>query len=209
MSFWTEERVAEAARLKAAGYSSSQVARLIGAPSRNAVIGVLHRRGISGGKWEWTPERDEELRRLHGMKLSMREIGYRIGIGAASVAKRIGKLGLPRNSISEQMFRHHGSTPKSSNNPVPRVRKLIPPPKPPAEPPNCEPVSLMLHGSDQCAFPVRDFTSPDAPFFCGAPRDTHHPSYCAWHRAIAAGVGTASERAVFVGTPQFTFGSAA
>jgi hypothetical protein len=43
---WTEERLAQAAKLAGEGLSSSQIAVQIGAPSRNVVIGKFARHGI-------------------------------------------------------------------------------------------------------------------------------------------------------------------
>jgi len=48
---WTEERIAEAERLFGEGNSAAQVAAAIGGGiTRNAVIGMAHRRGWTGGK---------------------------------------------------------------------------------------------------------------------------------------------------------------
>lgn len=46
--FWTDERVSELERLYGAGLSCSQISARMGAASRNAIIGKLHRLGISG-----------------------------------------------------------------------------------------------------------------------------------------------------------------
>lgn len=44
---WTEERIAVLTRLYANGLSSSQIAKQLGGVSRNAVIGKIHRLGLS------------------------------------------------------------------------------------------------------------------------------------------------------------------
>ena len=47
---WTEERTATAVKLWKGGHSASQIAtRLGGGISRNAVVGKMHRLGLSGG----------------------------------------------------------------------------------------------------------------------------------------------------------------
>lgn len=46
---WTVERIATLKRLQADGLTCSQIAAKLGGVSRNAVIGKLHREGISGG----------------------------------------------------------------------------------------------------------------------------------------------------------------
>ena len=45
---WTEERVAELKKLWAEGHSASQIANRLGGVTRNAVIGKVHRLGLSG-----------------------------------------------------------------------------------------------------------------------------------------------------------------
>jgi GcrA cell cycle regulator len=45
---WTEERVAELTELWNAGHSAAQVANRMGGVTRNAVIGKVHRLGLSG-----------------------------------------------------------------------------------------------------------------------------------------------------------------
>ena len=45
---WTEERVEVLKKLWAEGHSASQIAKELGAVTRNAVIGKVHRLGLSG-----------------------------------------------------------------------------------------------------------------------------------------------------------------
>ena len=45
---WTEGRVAELKKLWAEGHSASQIAKRLGGVTRNAVIGKVHRLGLSG-----------------------------------------------------------------------------------------------------------------------------------------------------------------
>lgn len=45
---WTEERVDQLKKLWAEGLSASQIARTMGGVTRNAVIGKVHRLGLSG-----------------------------------------------------------------------------------------------------------------------------------------------------------------
>lgn len=54
---WTPERKARAAELWAQGLSASQIARDLGGVSRNAVIGVIHRMGLSGRATPSKPQR--------------------------------------------------------------------------------------------------------------------------------------------------------
>lgn len=50
LTFWTDETTNEMRRLWAEGLSGEQIAARIGAASRNAVIGKLHRLGLSGDR---------------------------------------------------------------------------------------------------------------------------------------------------------------
>ena len=45
-TFWTDARYDQAVKMAGEGYSASQIAVAIGAASRNAVIGKLHRNGV-------------------------------------------------------------------------------------------------------------------------------------------------------------------
>lgn len=49
MSFWTDDKVEQAKKLFAEGKSHGEIARLIRAPSRNAVLGKLSRMGLTRG----------------------------------------------------------------------------------------------------------------------------------------------------------------
>ncbi len=56
---WTDERVEHLKKLWAEGLSASQIARVLGEVTRNAVIGKVHRLGLSGRA---TPARAERPR---------------------------------------------------------------------------------------------------------------------------------------------------
>ena len=48
MATWTDDRVATLSKLWADGLSASQIAKILGEVTRNAVIGKVHRLGLSG-----------------------------------------------------------------------------------------------------------------------------------------------------------------
>ena len=48
MATWTDDRVATLSKLWAEGLSASQIAKILGEVTRNAVIGKVHRLGLSG-----------------------------------------------------------------------------------------------------------------------------------------------------------------
>lgn len=56
---WTEERVEQLKTLWSEGHSASQIARLLGGVTRNAVIGKVHRLGLAGRA---NPSRSERPR---------------------------------------------------------------------------------------------------------------------------------------------------
>lgn len=56
---WSEERVALLSKRWAEGYSASQIARMLGGVSRNAVIGKVHRLGLAR---RITPDRPRPIR---------------------------------------------------------------------------------------------------------------------------------------------------
>lgn len=54
---WTDERVEQLKKLWIEGLSASQIARVLGEVTRNAVIGKVHRLGLSGRVTPARPER--------------------------------------------------------------------------------------------------------------------------------------------------------
>jgi GcrA cell cycle regulator len=63
---WTEERVELLKKLWAEGSSASQIAAQIGGVSRNAVIGKVHRLGLSGRGKAKTPAQPQRPRKPAG-----------------------------------------------------------------------------------------------------------------------------------------------
>lgn len=53
---WTDENTDEAVRLYVGGMSAARVAERIGAPSRNSVIGKMHRKNIDGRREPSAPK---------------------------------------------------------------------------------------------------------------------------------------------------------
>ena len=66
---WTDERVDQLKTLWTEGLSASQIARVLGGVTRNAVIGKVHRLGLAGRA---TPSRSERPRMPSTPKVSMR-----------------------------------------------------------------------------------------------------------------------------------------
>lgn len=59
-SNWTPERIEIATRLWIEGWSAAQIARKLGGVTRNAVIGIVHRRGLSHRALPSAPSRVAE-----------------------------------------------------------------------------------------------------------------------------------------------------
>lgn len=57
MSGWTDDRVELVTRLWKDGCSASQIAKQVGGTTRNAVLGILHRRGLSNRPGASAPAR--------------------------------------------------------------------------------------------------------------------------------------------------------
>lgn len=68
---WTEDRVEILKKLWADGLSASQIARQMGGVTRNAVIGKVHRLGLSG---RGTPTRSSRPRRIAIPKPAMKPV---------------------------------------------------------------------------------------------------------------------------------------
>ena len=67
MSFWTNERISELKRMVNEGYSSTKIKDLIGATTRNVVIGKANRLGLRfhGGKMETAQAESLPAKRKH------------------------------------------------------------------------------------------------------------------------------------------------
>lgn len=155
----------------------------------------------------WTVERVEELKRLWAEGWSGTQIGAALGITRNAVIGKANRLHLtprvkapPRPKgeprLSPSLNPKALRTNRGRNKKTPAAyRKPVPPPPPPPMPPACQPISMMaMPLTGRCRFPVAAWTGPKAPFYCGSPDMAPGSSYCRWHRRIAHGEGTHSER---------------
>lgn len=81
---WTDDRVEVLKKLWADGLSASQIAKQLGGVTRNAVIGKVHRLGLSGRA---TTSRMKSIRPRKRATTSRRAPRLRYGAGAATGAK--------------------------------------------------------------------------------------------------------------------------
>ena len=169
---WTSERVELLKKLWGEGQSASQIAKELGGVTRNAVIGKVHRLGLSNratstSKSETSPKPEKKAEKATSKKNE-------------SVAKN--------------------SEPKPTSH-TPARRQIIPagqplPPQPSANEISPEAlarvseiekkakkISLLELTERTCKWPVGDPATPDF-WFCGLPTQTGKP-YCEAHVGVA------------------------
>jgi len=161
---WTEDRVATLTKLWADGLSASQIAKQLGGVTRNAVIGKVHRLGLSGRAKPSSPARKAAARKT----------------AASSASKSSSPASAPKPK------------PKPARAPsAPRTPRVIaqaptPPPPPPME------AKLQADGSfatiltitdHMCKWPIGD-PGADNFRFCGRKTDPEEP-YCVAHSRVA------------------------
>ncbi|HXK53524.1 MAG TPA: GcrA family cell cycle regulator [Hyphomicrobiales bacterium] len=152
---WTDERVDLLKKLWADGLSASQIAGELGNVTRNAVIGKVHRLGLSGRA---KPTRT-----------------------AASRPRRPRAPSAPQHGAAN--FVSHGNTAlKAETAPVAMPK---PRPQPVAELviPKAERKSILQLTEFTCKWPVGDPTQEDF-YFCGRRSETGMP-YCDHHARVA------------------------
>ncbi len=160
---WTDDRVATLTKLWADGLSASQIAKQLGGVTRNAVIGKVHRLGLSGRAKPSSPARKAAAKKR-----------------AAAKAKR---AAAPKSSTSRK--------PKTVRAPsAPRtpsvIAKAAPPPAPPLEAlpmSNGEFATIMTITDHMCKWPIGD-PGEDNFRFCGRKTDPEEP-YCVAHSRVA------------------------
>jgi GcrA cell cycle regulator len=153
---WTDERVETLKKLWADGLSASQIAKQLGGVTRNAVIGKVHRLGLSGRA---APSRP--TRRVAAPKLATR----------------------PRSASTPAQA---GATAKPVNGSVPAVARPAAPAPVPVEPhvlPSGDYATVLTLREGMCKWPVGD--PADASFrFCGH-KTTPGQAYCEAHSQMA------------------------
>ncbi len=189
---WTDERVETLKRMWAEGQSASQIAKEIGGVTRNAVIGKVHRLGLSnrgaanGAKPVPGEEPPQEMDD---------SVAGAMGDGAEPVAAPA-EVPEPAGAAAEAA--NHVSAPA---NPGPGRKPVVAagqplPPQPSANEVSPEALasvreiekkarklSLMELTERTCKWPVGDPATPDF-WFCGLPVQTGKP-YCEAHVGLA------------------------
>lgn len=158
---WTTERVELLTKLWADGLSASQIAGELGGVTRNAVIGKVHRLGLSGRAKSPSP---------------------------ASKPRRARTAGTPSvpssNRPTGAQPQSHGATAlKMAVDPIPAAAA-----RPVAEPiaelvPISERATILTLTERTCKWPIGDPSTDDF-YFCGRNSDPSVP-YCAHHCKVA------------------------
>ncbi|MDZ4761938.1 MAG: GcrA family cell cycle regulator [Alphaproteobacteria bacterium] len=153
---WTEERVAELKKLWAEGHSASQIAKRLGSVTRNAVIGKVHRLGLSGRATPSRPvKRSPRLAQPKPHHLPRQASPARNGATGLAVRQSVSIAPLP--------------LPDANIEPL-----LLP---------NGDMVTVMTVKDSMCKWPIGD--PADSTFgFCGR-GSCHGSPYCADHARVA------------------------
>jgi GcrA cell cycle regulator len=152
---WREERVTELKKLWAEGHSASQIAKQLGGVTRNAVIGKVHRLGLSGRA---TPSRP---------------------------VKRPPRLARPKPQPQTHTSPAARSPSKPKEAAKAQVPARIKPAAEitPQRLENGDMVTVMSVKDSMCKWPIGDPADPNFGF-CGHKTDGSSP-YCAEHAALA------------------------
>lgn len=156
---WTDDRVEQLKRLWEAGFSASQVAAELGDVTRNAVIGKVHRLGLSGrvrkaGRGPARPPQPKP-RAAGGYVRPKQYKDYPPSIGNTALANAYEPEPEPEPEIS------------TYDNIIPINQR----------------VTLMGLNEHTCRWPIGDVQKPDF-HFCGA-RPSDGAPYCAHHCRVA------------------------
>lgn len=166
---WTEDRVEILTKLWAEGLSASQIAKQLGGVTRNAVIGKVHRLGLSGRAKPSRPSTARKAKpRTAASKPASKPRIIRAGSKSAS------------RSASSTSRRGAISTPKREKT----VAAISMPPPIEAKPlPNGEFATILTIRDHMCKWPIGDPSSDDFRF-CGRKSADGSP-YCEAHSAVA------------------------
>lgn len=156
---WTDERVELLKKLWAEGLSASQIAQRLGNVTRNAVIGKVHRLGLSGRTTTSRPKTSRPRRRT----------ASRTGAAARSAPA----------------FRTQGGAALQAWHDTDAEAEPVPRTKPVEEVviPIAERASILTLKENMCRWPIGDPAEEDF-HFCGRPSGQGTP-YCEVHERVA------------------------
>ncbi|MFN7056637.1 GcrA family cell cycle regulator [Hyphomonas sp.] len=157
---WTDERISVLKKLWAEGHSASQIAKQLGGVTRNAVIGKVHRLGLSGRA---TPSRP---------------------------VKRPPRLARPKPRFTPETAVTAAASPAPAARPLAAAEIAAAPVQAPAVlaklPPlpldDGTPATILTLRDSMCKWPIGDPADPKFAF-CGRKADCG--PYCAEHASVA------------------------
>ncbi len=156
---WTDERVETLKKLWAEGLSASQIAGRLGGVTRNAVIGKVHRLGLSG-RTTTSRSKTPRPRRRAGPR-------QQTGAGGAPAFRTHGNVALKSYIAAE---------PEAMPEAMPApIKELVIP--------VAERASILTLTEHMCRWPIGDPGDPDF-HFCGRHSDVGVP-YCDYHSRVA------------------------
>ena len=190
---WTDERVETLKRMWGEGQSASQIAKELGGVTRNAVIGKVHRLGLSnraGGK-----EDGEEVQQPAAMTANPERVEPSARTDAPAARAEAPRVAAPAAAAPAAM-------PLASNvTPMPLRKVIIPAGQPLPPQPSLNEISpealasvrevekrakkltLMELTERTCKWPIGDPATEDF-WFCGLPSIAGKP-YCEAHVGVA------------------------
>lgn len=152
---WTDERIVALRKLWAEGHSASQIAKQLGGVTRNAVIGKVHRLGLSGRA---TPSRP---------------------------VKRPPRLARPKPNFPAErsvIAAPEAEPAQEAVRPAIVQRPAVPATLPPALTADGAPATILTLRDSMCKWPIGDPADPKFAF-CG--RKSECGPYCAEHATLA------------------------
>ncbi len=162
---WTEERVELLKKLWSDGLSASQIATELGSVTRNAVIGKVHRLGLSGRAKN--PAAPAAPRNAAPRKAPTRSPSAPASGPAAGMTRGA-------NALAPQYLDEAEPEMQVDQAPAPSEDVVIP---------FSERVTIMDLREYMCRWPMGDPTTPEFRF-CGGRSQTGMP-YCSYHARIA------------------------
>ncbi|MFC0218869.1 GcrA family cell cycle regulator [Pseudochelatococcus lubricantis] len=177
---WTDERVEQLRKLWSDGLSASQIATEIGGVSRNAVIGKVHRLGLSGRAKAPAAQTPRPPRKAPAPAAPVVSAPRQAPSVAAPapvpqpLASTFGNAALATAALAAEPDDMPAATLATDIVPVVRENVVVP---------MSERVTIMDLREYMCRWPVGDPTSPNFRF-CGARAVTGMP-YCTHHASIA------------------------
>ena len=167
---WTDERVERLTKLWADGLSASQIAADLGGVTRNAVIGKVHRLGLSG-RVKSTAKASEQTAAAATRKA--RPAGGTAGAGAARL----------RTTVQATATRTLGATALKVE--LVEEEEVVVDPRPTEDVvvPISRKLTLMDLTESTCKWPTGDPTRPGFSF-CGHTTQEEKP-YCEYHSKVA------------------------